>query len=185
MSDSAADRSGTSRGSGKLAVAQSETSTNASEKLYEGMFILDSSKFAANPEGVARHLLEILDKAGATVMTHRPWQDGRLAYEIEGKRKGLHYLAYFRMTGPGISLITRSCKLSEFVLRHIVIRQPQTLFDAMVGALSGQEESETAQAEESDTTKTIAEPDTTETQEADSAAAESPADGENADANAD
>ena len=118
-----------------MAVATTETSTDVSEKLYEGMFLLDSNKFVANPDDVTQHLMKILETAEATVVSHRPWQDGRLAYEIEGKRKGLHYLVYFRMPGQGIPVITRRCKLSEFVLRHLVIRQPQVLFDAMVKAI--------------------------------------------------
>ena len=134
-----------SKGSEELAVATTETSTDVSEKLYEGMFLLDSNKFVANPDEVTRHLLDILETAEATVVAHRPWQDGRLAYEIEGKRKGLHYLVYFRMPGRGIPVITRRCKLSEYVLRHLVIRQPQTLFDAMVKALDPHDEEATAE----------------------------------------
>ena len=139
-----------SKGSGELAVALTETSTDVAEKLYEGMFLLDSNKFVANPDDVTRHLLDILDAAEATVVTHRPWQDGRLAYEIEGKRKGLHYLVYFHMPGRGIPVITRKCKLSEYVLRHLVIRQPQTLFDAMVQALNPQVEEPTAEESKGD-----------------------------------
>ena len=50
---------------------------------YEGMFLLDSGKFAADHEGTIAHLMEILDKAGAEIVAHRPWQDGKLAYEID------------------------------------------------------------------------------------------------------
>ena len=133
-----------------MAVAPTETSPDVSEKLYEGMFLLDSNKFVANPDEVTRHLLDILETAEATVVAHRPWQDGRLAYEIEGKRKGLHYLVYFRMPGRGIPVITRRCKLSENVLRHLVIRQPQILFDAMVKAIDPHDEEATAEQSKGD-----------------------------------
>tara|TARA_R110000868_G_scaffold411788_2_gene711038 strand:+ start:288399 stop:288842 length:444 start_codon:yes stop_codon:yes gene_type:complete len=102
---------------------------------YEGMFLLDSGKFAADHEGTIAHLMEILDKAGAEIVAHRPWQDGKLAYEIEGHMKGLHYLVYFTMPGSGMDVITRSCHLSDVVIRQMVIKQPQTLFDAMVSAI--------------------------------------------------
>ncbi|WP_145226570.1 30S ribosomal protein S6 [Gimesia algae] len=102
---------------------------------YEGMFLLDSGKFAADHEGTVAHLMEILEKAGAEVVAHRPWQDGKLAYEIEGHMKGLHYLVYFTMPGSGMDLITRACHLSDMVIRQMVIKQPQTLFDAMVSAI--------------------------------------------------
>ncbi|GAB4153436.1 MAG: hypothetical protein Tsb009_29860 [Planctomycetaceae bacterium] len=111
------------------------------ENLYEGMFLLDSGKFAANPDGMAQGIVDLLEKAGATVEAHRPWQDGRLAYEIEGRKKGLHYLTYFRIDPEAIKPLTRACKLSDIVIRHLFIKQPQSLFDAMVAALTGAQES--------------------------------------------
>ena len=111
------------------------------EKLYEGMFLLNSGKYASDPDGVSNQVVGILEKAGATVVAHRPWQDGRLAYLIEGHRKGLHFLTYFRMDGQGLSDVTRACKLNDVILRHLVIKQPKKLFDAMVAALNGDEAS--------------------------------------------
>ncbi|MEX2287331.1 MAG: 30S ribosomal protein S6 [Planctomycetaceae bacterium] len=109
------------------------------ENLYEGMFLLDSGKFAADHDGTANQVIGILEKAGATVVAHRPWQDGRLAYAIDGHRKGVHYLSYFRMKTDGLKDVTRACKLSDVIIRHLIIKQPLVLFDAMVAALSGHE----------------------------------------------
>jgi len=103
--------------------------------LYEGIFVLDSAKFAIDPDGVSQQVIGILEKSGATVDTHRPWQDGRLAYPIEGHRKALHYLVYFRMDGQGLTDVTRGCKLNDLILRHMVIKHPRQLYDVMVQAL--------------------------------------------------
>ena len=116
------------------------------EKLYEGMFLLDSNRFSSDPEGTSNEVLGILNKAGATVVAHRPWQEGRLAYEIEGTRRGTHYLAYFRMDGSGVTDINRSVKLNETVLRHLIILQPTAMFDAMVEALSSHDPDAQARA---------------------------------------
>lgn len=107
------------------------------ENLYEGMFLLESGRFAADPDGMSKSITGMIEKAGGTLVAHRPWQDGRLAYPINGQRKGLHYLAYFRMPGTGLKDLNRACRLNDQVLRHLIINQPQTLFDAMVAALSG------------------------------------------------
>ncbi len=130
---------------GTSSAGTTSAGTTSAEKLYEGMFLLESGKFASDPEGATQRILDILEKAGATVVAHRPWQDGRLAYEIEKQRKGLHYLVCFRMPGHGVPEITRSCKLSEFVLRHLVIKHPQSLFDAMVSTLTPAEDSTEAE----------------------------------------
>ena len=108
------------------------------EYLYEGMFLLDSNKFAADPEGTSDQVLGILQDAGATVVVNREWQDGRLAYAIQGRNRALHYLTYFRMNGSRFPKIDRACKLSDVVLRYLVIRHPKSLFDGLV-ALSGED----------------------------------------------
>ena len=107
------------------------------EHLYEGMFLVGSSQFANDTEGTTAAILSILEKAGATVVAHRPWQDGKLAYEIEGHRKGLHYVVCFRMPSSGMDVVTRQCHLSEIVIRQLVLKHSPELFNAMVDALNG------------------------------------------------
>ena len=79
----------------------------------------------------------MIERASGTIVAHRPWQDGRLAYPIKGQRRGLHYLCYFEMPTTGLKELNRSCRLNENLLRHLIIVQPRVLFDAMIAALSG------------------------------------------------
>ncbi|MFQ5734788.1 MAG: 30S ribosomal protein S6 [Planctomycetaceae bacterium] len=118
------------------------------ENLYEGMFVLDSGHFASDPTGMATAVTDLLENAGGTIDVHRPWQDGRLAYEIAGRRKGLHYLAFFRMDPANLTALNRACRLSDKILRQMFIRQPVTLFDAMVAALSGETDEDEESAAE-------------------------------------
>lgn len=117
------------------------------DQLYEGMFLVDSGRFASDPEGVTQNLLGLLEKVGATVVAHRPWQDGKLAYPIEGHRKGLHYLTYFRMDPAGSTALDKACRLSDLVIRKLIIKHTETMFDAMVGAISAPESTESASSE--------------------------------------
>lgn len=124
--------------------------------LYEGMFLLNSNQYASDPEKTVGDVIKILEKAGASITAHRPWQEGRLAYEIENQRKGLHYLVMFEMPGDGVKKVTRAVKLSNLILRHLIIRHTPTLFEATVAALSGEKSSETAEGETTKTEKTEA-----------------------------
>lgn len=117
-----------------MSVAETET---VKQNLYEGMFLVDSAQFANDPEGTTAAIMAILERAGATVVAHRPWQDGKLAYEIEGRRKGLHYVVCFRMAGDGVTVVTRQSQLSDMILRQMVIRHTPELFNAMVDVLNG------------------------------------------------
>jgi small subunit ribosomal protein S6 len=118
--------------------ATEQAPADTTQKLYEGMFLLDSGRFATDTKGATDQIIGMIEKCGGTIVAHRPWQDGRLAYAVKGHRKGLHYLTYFKMRGEGIRDLTRACKLSDLVLRHVVIQHPQVMFDAMVQAISGE-----------------------------------------------
>ncbi len=102
---------------------------------YECMFVLNSGKFASDASGAESTLMELFARLGAEVVAKSPWQDGKLAYPVEGHRKGLHYLAYFKMDRSQVTEMTRLCKLSDLILRHLVIEHSDTLFDAMSTAL--------------------------------------------------
>jgi small subunit ribosomal protein S6 len=129
-----------------VSVAEAKT---VKENLYEGMFLVNSAKFANDPDGTSGAILAILERAGATVVAQRPWQDGKLAYEVSGHRKGLHYLVCFRMPGAGMEVVKRQCHLSDVVIRHLVIKHTPQLFNAMVDALTGDSSASEESAESS------------------------------------
>jgi len=122
---------------GSISLVSVVTEKPVREHLYEGMFLVDSGRFAVDSDGVTNEILAVLKKAGATVVAHRPWQDGKLAYEINGMKKGLHYLVCFTMPGSGMKTLVRQCHLSETIVRQMVIKHPQSIFDATVAAISG------------------------------------------------
>lgn len=107
---------------------------------YEGMFLLDSNKYAANPQGITAEVLAILERVGATVLATRPWQDGKLSYMIEGNRKGLHFLVYFSMDSRHLVEIDRLVKFNESILRHMVIKLPPALIEPMLAMATGKGE---------------------------------------------
>ena len=105
---------------------------------YEGMFILDSGRFGANPEAAAAEVTGIIEKVGGTVSTHRPWQDSKLAYPINGHRKGLYYLAFFTAESRAVNEINGIVKLNDNVLRHLVLSHDKGLYDQMVEMVGGE-----------------------------------------------
>src|SRR6516165_6420498 len=87
--------------------------------VYECMFLLDTNKVAGDVPAAAKQLHAILERNQAEVLASRPWDERRLAYPINGHKKGLYYLTYFRTearTSPPsntISTLTKpSCERS-------------------------------------------------------------------------
>lgn len=100
------------------------------------MFLLDSSRYAQEPAAVETEIKETIERVGGSLVAAAPFQDGKLAYEIAGRRKGLHYLTYFKADSSVIDELNRVVRINELVLRHLVIEHPDVLFDAMSGALA-------------------------------------------------
>jgi len=95
--------------------------SNERTGLYEGMFLFPQSA-TANLQEAIDHLKEILKKAGATIINFRKWDDRRLAYEIDGNKRGVYFLVYFNSPTSAISDLERRCNQSEHLLRMMVTR---------------------------------------------------------------
>ncbi len=95
--------------------------TVAKNKLYEGMFLVDSSLAGADWDGIMSAIRTILEKAGAEIDSIRKWDDRRLAYEIKGKSRGTYILSYFRVDGERIQDIEKSVRLSEKIMRVLIL----------------------------------------------------------------
>ena len=113
---------------------------------YECMFLIDSGKYAQDPHGTENGVKEILEKCEAEIITMSPWQEGKLAYEIDGNRKGLHLLTYFKMDGSQVEPFNRICKLSDLVIRQLILEHDDKLFDLLTQQFTGEEGEEGEQA---------------------------------------
>lgn len=93
----------------------------ANRKLYEGMFLVDSAEAAQNWEGVNENVKTILERAGAEIESIRKWDERKLAYEINGKSRGTYILCYFRAEGGSIRDIEKAVRLSERIMRVLIL----------------------------------------------------------------
>jgi small subunit ribosomal protein S6 len=107
-------------------------------KVYEGMFLLDPSKVAGDVGNADKHLRGILEKNNAEVLVSRPWDERRLTYQIGNLKKGLFYLTYFSAEGKSLPGIEQDCKLSEMVVRQLVLRIHPKLVDTMLSLAKGE-----------------------------------------------
>ena len=112
----------------------SETRINA----YEGMFLFPQT-VAADLQSAADHVLEILSKGGAEVISLCKWDERRLAYDIKGNKRGVYFLAYFKCDAQKLSLIERDTRLSEKLLRSMMTRADHLSAEQML-AMEGRQQ---------------------------------------------
>ena len=115
--------------------------------LYEGMFVFDSADYATDGEDFVARVSELIERAEGEIDAHRMWVDGRLAFPIRNKRKGVHHIFLFRMPPEKVKDFERSCRLEDRILRHMVIRPPVEIYDATVEVVNPSEEYEEEGAE--------------------------------------
>jgi len=133
------------------------------EVVYEGMFLLDSNRYARNPEGVADQIPRIIQQAGGHMLVSRLWEERRLAFPIRGRRKGTYWLTYFRIDGTKLPEVNRECQLSDSILRVLFVKIDARIVDALVEhARTGQVKSAAEPADKKDKDK-----DTETTEESD------------------
>lgn len=105
--------------------------------VYEGMFLLDSNRYARDPSGVASELNAMVEQCGGTVMVSRLWNEQKLAYPIDGHKKGTYWLSYFRMDSSRQPELNRKCRLNENILRQLILKIDPRIADPLVQHASG------------------------------------------------
>ncbi len=89
---------------------------------YEFMFILDPTLDDAASLAVVERVEGIVKGQGGEVVSLKPWERRRLAYPIAGHNEGLYILCYFDAPPGSIRDIESRIRLTEGVLRFIVLR---------------------------------------------------------------
>ena len=107
--------------------------------VYEGMFILDPSKYARDPAATSQQISDMVVQNGGTVLASRLWDERKLAYPINGQKKGIYWLAYFKMPGGGIAPLERQCEINDDIIRKLILKVDPRIADALVQhALAGE-----------------------------------------------
>src|SRR5436309_15923280 len=101
-------------------------------RVYECLFLFDTNKVAGDVLAAAKQIHTILERHHAEVLASRPWDERRLAYPVNGHKKGLYYLTYFRTEGKNVVSIERDCALNEMILRALVLRVDPKLVETML-----------------------------------------------------
>ena len=106
--------------------------------VYELMLILDPNMYAKDPGGMANMVKGMVESHGGSLLANRLWNEQRLAYPIDGHRKGVYWLCYFSMPGSELAKLERHCVISESIIRHLAIKIDPRLTEALVAMALGE-----------------------------------------------
>jgi len=96
--------------------------TDKQTRVYEAMFLVDTGD-AAIWDDLTKHIEGILARGGAELVGITRWDERKLAYPVAKHKRGTYVLTFFQMSrGDGVSGIERDCRLSEKILRALVLK---------------------------------------------------------------
>jgi small subunit ribosomal protein S6 len=105
---------------------------------YEGMFLFPQT-VAADLQSAVDHITEILSKGEAELISLCKWDERRLAYDIKGNKRGVYFLTYFRCDAHKLAQIERDARLSEKLLRSMLVRADH-LAPEQMAAMEGRQQ---------------------------------------------
>lgn len=85
------------------------------------MFLFDPT-FGGSFENCEGEIKRIMERAEAQIVFCRKWDERRLAYHIKGRKRGVYVLTYIKASADCIGGIERDAKLSESILRLLILR---------------------------------------------------------------
>ena len=116
---------------------------------YEGMFLLDAVQASKDWAAAEKHVLDILKRHKAEIIKSEKWGDRKLAYEIKHQKRAIYQLVRFQAPGDAIAKVRADCRLSETILRVLIIVEdltmqivPEAELAAMTAATTGRRRDE-------------------------------------------
>jgi small subunit ribosomal protein S6 len=84
------------------------------------MFIFNPA-LASDYQQVEQEVNRLMQRAGAEVLMSRKWDERKLAFEIKGAKRGLYHLTFFKAPTNKIVGLERDVRISETVLRALIL----------------------------------------------------------------
>jgi small subunit ribosomal protein S6 len=91
-------------------------------RLYETLFLLAAGRTGSEWEDAESGLTELLGRHGVTVRQSTRYEERKLAYPVEGHRRGTYLLSYLEADPASLEEIQNDLNLSEVVLRSMFVR---------------------------------------------------------------
>lgn len=104
---------------------------------YEGMFIFDPNRYAREPEAVSQQVAALIARFGGEVLVSRLWEERRLAYPINGMRKGVYWITYFKLESRKLHELCEAARISESIMRSLILRVDPRIADTLVSHALG------------------------------------------------
>lgn len=92
---------------------------------YEIVYIIAPSIDEEGQKELQQKLLEIIAAENGQVDEIKEWGKRKLAYDIDEHREGFYTEIHFSGTGTVVNELDRVIKITDGILRHIIVRREE------------------------------------------------------------
>jgi small subunit ribosomal protein S6 len=91
---------------------------------YEVLYIVRADLDDDKVQDIVKRVSTLIEKAGGTLERTNLWGKRKLAYEVKHQKEGSYVLQDFQIPSERIPELEAALKITEEVLRHLIVRKP-------------------------------------------------------------
>ena len=92
---------------------------------YEVLYIVRADLDDEKVQDAVKRVNRLIERAGGTPESTNVWGKRRLAYEVKHQKEGSYVLQDFQLDPNRVPELESSLKITEEVLRHLIVRKPE------------------------------------------------------------
>ena len=89
---------------------------------YEAIFLFKTKDAKEDWDALVDHVGELVSSSSGTVTSAVKWDEKKLAYNIRGQSRAAYMLVYFDGEPTSVAALHQKCKLSNRVMRLLVVK---------------------------------------------------------------
>ncbi|HVC78243.1 MAG TPA: 30S ribosomal protein S6 [Candidatus Micrarchaeaceae archaeon] len=91
---------------------------------YEVLYIVRADLEDDKVQDIVKRVNTLIEKAGGSLERTNVWGKRKLAYEVKHQKEGSYILQDFQIGQDRIPELEAQLKITEEVLRHLIVRKP-------------------------------------------------------------
>lgn len=124
----------------------------ANSKLYELVILFNPNAEEEKIDALMKRIHDLISKSSGELLKSDNWGKKRLAYTIDDLREAIYIYDEFRLPTSVVAEVDRILKISEIVIRHMIVKKPDVLQKA---ALSAEKEDNQSKEGETDSNEQV------------------------------
>jgi small subunit ribosomal protein S6 len=92
---------------------------------YEVLYIVRADIDDEKVQDAVKRVNTLIQRSGGTAERTNLWGKRKLAYEVKHQKEGAYVLQDFKLDPDRVPELESSLKITEEVLRHLIVRKPE------------------------------------------------------------